>query len=183
MRVICQTVPGSPWMLYLRAKLPGLIEVVDPHKDAYGNYIRSLEIQGDEPAIHIEDDIILTTHFLAKAEAVIAEHPRDIIQFFSMRKDDATKGSRWDRQFSMNQCTYLPRYTALDIAAYAEPWRTRYPEHRRGGYDLMLRDWLKGRNEAYWLHVPSLVQHREAKSRISPRSSRRQSPTFQEPDL
>jgi hypothetical protein len=43
-----------------------------------------------------------------------------------------------------------------------------------------MADWLATRGERYWLHVPSLVQHRVVPSVINRRrSSRRQSVTFQ----
>lgn len=52
------------------------------------------------------------------------------------------------------------------------------------GLDLMVADWLKGRREKYWIHVPSLVQHRTLPSLIdSRRSTKRQSQTFEECQL
>ena len=49
------------------------------------------------------------------------------------------------------------------------------------GTDAMVRDFLKDRKEKYWIHCPSLVDHRQGKSVIDPRrSSKRQSFTFVE---
>ncbi len=45
----------------------------------------------------------------------------------------------------------------------------------------MVADFLKERHMRYYIHVPSLVEHRIGKSLIDPRrSSRRQSLTFRD---
>jgi hypothetical protein len=178
--VICQTVSWSPWMVYLRAKIPDLIEVVDTKRWAAHTFLECRHKQGDGPAIHIEDDIILTKDFRAKAEAVIATRPGEVIQFFSMRAADGVTGSRWDRAFLMNQCVYIPPGAAPSIVHFGVQWMLDHPENPNP--DSLLRDWLKARRQRYWLHVPSLVQHRHAPSRLGPRSTYRQSATFTDPD-
>jgi hypothetical protein len=154
-------------------------------------FVESFRRQGTDAAVHIEDDIILTRHFLSKVDAAVASHPHHVVQMFSIRKVDAVEGSRWDRDYMMNQCFYVPAGLAPQIVQFAEAWLARHPRRGTGpvnpredfGNDCMLRDFLKSRREAYWLHVPSLVQHRSAKSRLGPRSTKRQSPTFVDPDL
>ena len=178
--IICQTVPESPWMVYLRAKIPGLEVVCDQHRDAYNCFIEALTVQGDRAGLQIEDDIILTKNFFAKARAVIDQRPGVVINFFSLR-NDADKGPRWDRRFSMNQCTYYPAGYATQIAEFATRWER--PSGNRGYRDTMVRAFLNERDERHWLHTPSLVQHRSAPSRLGPRSTKRQSPTFTDPDL
>lgn len=177
--IVCQTVPDSPWMVYLRVKVPGLTVVEDQHGDAYLAFVDALRAQGDRAGLQIEDDIILTRGFFTKVAAVIAVRPAVVINFFSLR-DDAAKGPRWDRRFSMNQCTYYPAGYAAQIATFAETWAR--PPGSRGYRDSMVRAFLHARHEPHWLHTPSLVQHREAPSRLGPRSSHRQSPTFTDPD-
>ena len=190
MRVIVHTVPDSPWLDYLRQRLPQLEvcpdrtcapdRVGDARWFAYENYLDALALQGDDPAIQIEDDVILTRNFLEKAEAVIGVRPASIIQFFSMRQADREVGARWDRDFLSNLCTYIPAKIAPQLVAFGRAWERR-AEHP-GGYDLMVNDWLREYRQRYWIAVPNLVQHRIAKSRLGPRSSKRQSLTFVEPD-
>jgi hypothetical protein len=182
MRYIVQTVPGSPYLSYLQARIPGLDVVTDLTGNAMDTYLASLIRQGADSAVHLEDDIILTKDFEAKIEMVIRHRRASVVQCFSMRKADLTEKSRWDRTFSMNQCTYLPAGYAPLILAYAQHWCALHPEHPTG-YDLLLHDWLRSRKEPHWISVPSLVQHRIGPSRIGPRSSKRQSLTFTDPDL
>jgi hypothetical protein len=168
---------------YLREKIPDAEFCFDERKCAIDTFIRSLRMAGNDPAIHTEEDIILTRDFRAKAEAVIAERPNTVVQFFSMRKDDLRKGSRWDTDFLMNQCIYLPAGHSEALIRFHESW-----DGKRDGWDknpdCVVRDFLRSRREPYWIHVPSLVEHRVMKSAIdSRRSSKRQSLTFRDPDL
>ena len=181
MRVIVKTMPKRlEFVSYLKKCLPNLEVCMDEKKDAMDTFVRAMYMAGDDPAIHIEDDIILTQNFYKKALSVIRDKPFSIIQFFSMRKADLTVGSRWDNTFMMNQCHYHPPFYSKMIGDYSKVWH-RITEHPYG-YDTMMQDWLKGRKEKYWIHVPSLVEHRVAKSQIDPRrSSKRQSLTFTDP--
>ena len=181
MRVLVMTVPESPYLTYLRARIPQLEVVTDTTRSCLDTFIAQLDVIGPDPALRMQDDIILTMDFLAKATQEIHEHPTSVIQFFSMRADDVTVGSRWDRSYMMNQCCYLPHGYAVLLAEFAPKWRAKHPEHPNAD-DTMLNDWLRSRKEQYWLSVPSLVQHRVAKSRLGARSSKRQSPTFADPD-
>jgi hypothetical protein len=177
-------------MAYLRGKLPSMEVCTEEGFGIFPTFVESFRRQGMDAAVHIEDDIILTRDFVPKMEAVIAEHPKHIVQMFSIRKVDLAEGSRWDRDYMMNQCFYVPAGYGPQIVQFAEAWVARHPRRGTGrinpredfGNDCMLRDFLKARREAYWLHVPSLVQHRSAKSRLGPRSTKRQSPTFVDPD-
>jgi hypothetical protein len=115
---------------------------------AFDTYLDALRLQGQDAAIHLEDDIILTRDFLAKAGAVIAERPSAMIQFFSMRKADLTDGSRWDRAFLSNLCTYIPTRVAPQLVRFGARWPGRSADP--GGYDLMVRDWLATWRLRYW---------------------------------
>jgi hypothetical protein len=164
---------------YLRERLPEIEFCFDQRCDAMDTFLRALAMAGNDPVVHMEDDIILTTGFRGKLISVTDTFPGCVVQFFSMRKDDLIIGSRWDRNFIMGQCFYLPRGYSKDILRYSLNWprRTEHPT----GLDLMVNDFLRKRKEPYWLYVPSLVDHRVCKSQIDPRrSSRRQSRTFQQ---
>ncbi len=181
MRVVVMTVPESPYLQYLRMRIPQLEIVTDTTRCCLDTFVAQLHRIGPDAALRLQDDIVLTVDFLVKAEAEIRQFPNSVIQFFSMRKDDLTVGSRWDRNYMMNQCCYLPRGYAERLADFAQPWRALHPEHPNAD-DMVINAWLRSRREPYWLSVPSLVQHRVAKSRLGARSSRRQSPTFCDPD-
>lgn len=189
MRIIIRAVPSRLSMVeYLKKHLPQAEVLMDNNDPALDGKVkcmltfkRALAAAGRGACLHMEDDAVLTRDFAAKAEVAIAARPDRVIQFFSMRKDDATVGSRWDRSFMMTQCFYLPPLYSAAIVAHAPDWQARHPEHP-GGIDLLVADWLKRRKEAYWIHCPSLVDHRVAKSAASPgRSSKRQSKTFADP--
>lgn len=165
---------------YLIAEIPGLIVIQDTDKNAMTTFLDALHCVGNGAAVHIEDDIVLTKNFTYKLDKVIQSLPYSVIQFFSMRKADIEVGGRWEygRTFMMNQCFYLPPDYSKMIFRYYENWDKK--EIHPTGYDLLMADFLKERKEKYWIHVPSLVQHRQVKSLINPRrSTKRQSITFE----
>jgi hypothetical protein len=168
---------------YLRGKLPALEVVFDTTRHSPDTFCAALKLAGTDPILLLEDDIVLTRDFLPKVEAVRRQLHRHVINFFSMRKADLSVGSRWDRSYLMAQCTYYPPRYAASLLAFAPGWRATRPQDERGGSDTMVNAWLRAIRQPYWLSVPSLVQHRNAKSRLGPRSSHRQSPTFVDPDL
>jgi hypothetical protein len=181
MRIIIRGVPTrKAYIAYLKRHLPNAEWCMDQKQDAMDTFLRALEMAGDEPCIHMEDDAILCRGFEEKVKAVIAERPHDLINFFSRRKDDLDKGSRYDYRFSYNICFYLPEFYSADILRYYEKWEDK-GQHPTG-YDLMMDDWLRERSERHWIHVPSLVDHWEGKSSIDRRrNSKRQSYTFSDP--
>ena len=183
MRIIIRAVPGEreEHVVYLLNHLPDHVEVLyDRTRNAMITFLAAMEMAGDDPCVHLEDDVVLTKDFYPKLLNVIPSRPSNIIQFFSMREMDRVGGSRWDTNFSMNQCTYLPRMYSRMILEYYPEWEGK--KKNPTAYDYLINDWLKTRQERYWLHVPSLVDHRVAKSLINPRrSSKRQSLTFEDP--
>ena len=166
---------------YIRKHLPEAEVIWDVlYRNALQNFLTALHYTRDEPSIHMEDDSILTQDFLIKIEAEIAKRPNEVIQFFSMRQADIDVGSRYDNNFVMGQCFYLPANYPSQIAKFCSTW-DRLDEHPTG-LDLMINDFLKSRKERYWLHAPSLVDHRVCVSMIDKRrSSKRQSKTFVDP--
>ncbi len=179
-RFIMRLMPErAVWLPEIREQIPHLEVVHDLTRNEMETFLRALTEVGRDPIVMLEDDIQLTGDFRTNIEPVIAAHPKNVMQFFSLRKNDAEKGSRWmsGSTYLMNQCCYLPAGYAEQIYAYYPVW----PSRRRDGTgtDTIIANWLASRREKYWLHVPSLVQHRVAKSMIDPRrSSKRQSVTF-----
>lgn len=167
----------EPFIAYLTQELPHAEWCFDQKRNAMDTFLRALEMAGSQSAVHMEDDTILCDGFVQKLEAAIAQHPHHVVQFFSMRSADLTVGSRWDGDFMMGQCFYLPPGYSEQIRNYYEYWPNK--EKHPTGLDTMVCDWLKFRRMKYWLHVPSLVDHRDCKSLINPRrSTKRQSKTF-----
>jgi len=181
-RLIVRTCAGREhFAAQLRALLPDAEWCHDTKRNAMQTYLAALAMAGNDPVVIMEDDILLTRNFRAKLESAIAEHPINVIQFFSMRKADLTAGSRWDRNFMMNQCVYLPPFLAAELLAWAKALHDITV--RWQGTDSLLRDFLYSRKEKHWIHVPSLVNHAIAVSQIDKRrSSKRQSFTFADPE-
>jgi len=182
-KIIIKAVPQRQDCIdYLSRHLPDALFCMDEKQDAMDTLLRSLEMAKNEPCIHMEEDIIITKDFLSKAIKVITTKPFNVIQFFSMRKKDIEVGSRWDRNFLMNQCFYAPPQYSGQIKDFAEKWIILNKPDKGHGTDTMIRDFFKVRREDYWIHCPSLVDHRVMKSAIDPRrSSKRQSFTFVDP--
>tara|TARA_R100001163_G_C5000330_1_gene149695 strand:+ start:214 stop:765 length:552 start_codon:yes stop_codon:yes gene_type:complete len=178
MRIIIRAVEERGHFIdYLKKHLPQAEWCFDEKRDAMHTFLKGMRMANDDPCIHMEEDIVLTKNFLQKATKVISQKPFHLIQFFSMRKDDIRVGSRFDTKFMMNQCHYNPPTYSRKIADFWEIWDKKIDDPV--GYDLMMQDFLKSRKEKYWISVPSLVDHRVAKSIIDPRrSSKRQSLTF-----
>lgn len=174
----------SPWVDYLQERLPDASVIWDARHHALETFLRALARAGKAPALHIEDDVILTRDFRVKTEAVIREHADMPVQFFSLARKRDVLGARLEpgRSFMMGQCFYLPAGMSAELLEYADTW-SGIKEHPTG-LDFMVRDYLRAKRLRYWLHIPSLVQHRAGTSLINPRRARtRQSPTFTDPDL
>lgn len=175
-RIILRTCPGrEEFADYLKAALPDAEFLKDQRQNPGLSFIGAMRAAGPDAVLHMEDDVILTSNFREKVEAVIAKLPKTMIQFFGIRGADLTVGSRWDTRFLWTQCFYMPPGWSAEIVRYFPTWRG----DKLHNYDSMVGHWLNENRLRYWIHVPSLVQHREAKSAIDPRrSSKRQSKTF-----
>lgn len=170
----------------LKADLPAANIVLDQFSNNCGltsqqrcflNFEYALKLAGQFAAVHMEDDVELTSNFHDKLSAEIVKRPDVLIQFFSIRPKDLELGSRWDNNFLMGQCFYVPPTMGLKILTFSRTWtkRAQFP----GGPDLMVRDFLKAHAIKYWLHVPSLVQHKRITSARNKKCTFiRQSPTF-----
>jgi hypothetical protein len=165
---------------YFKA-IPGVIMCCDVDHNAMHTFKASLELAGDAPCVHMEDDIILCRDFVRRVEDEISKRPDDVIQFFSMRKDDLEIGSRYINggSFCMGQCFYLPEGMSAELLEFMAGWG-RYKEHPTGLDSPLMSDFFKVKKIKYWNVCPNLVDHKIGKSRIDPRrSSRRQSFTFE----
>lgn len=184
-RIIVKAVPErQPYIDYLKKNLPQAEFCMDEKRDAFDTWNRAMEMAGSDECVHMEEDVIITKHFYKKLCDAIKEKPFHIIQFFSMRKADLTVGSRWDKNFLMNQCTYYPYQYSKFIRDYWDVW-SKIPgklEKHPNGTDQMVCDWIRATKLKYWIHIPNLVDHRVGKSEIDPRraSTNRQSLTFKD---
>ena len=184
---------------YLQERLPDLEVCWDTQGDAMMTFLAALRMSGDGPTLHLEDDVLLTEGFLGKVRAGIEvarkegeriSHPHPLVQFFSMRKADMGTGSRWDRRFLANCCWYAPPGFDRELLAFFPTWAPRNATGRHStmtysgrcaGTDTMVQAFLRERREPYWIHCPSLVQHRIGRSAVGPRSGNRQSASFRDP--
>ena len=130
--------------------------------DTFRLLLQQVVADGDGEFVIMQDDIQLTKDWREKAEAIIAEHPGQIVQFFSMESSDKAKelGSR-ERPadtFISNLCVRFPAGYASQLLEYSFQFVEDYPKFKTAD-DFVVRYWLKKRREAYWLHYPNLVQH------------------------
>lgn len=185
-RVLLMGVPWAQKRIHniglIKRQVPDLEIVWDEKEDPFDTWTRLLEIAGDDPIIVLEDDVVLAPEWQTRVEEAIAEHPHDVIQFFSVKKKDAKEGSRWmpGSSFLMNQCHYFPAGDAARLRVFLDHWQQMDPEYARTGHDEGTARWLQSEKRRYWLHVPSLVQHESWVSEINSRRPRnRQSATFE----
>jgi hypothetical protein len=150
--------------------------VWDTRRNAYENFLDACRYAQGIGAVHLEDDVTLTSEWRAKVEAVIAAHRDEVVQFYSDRKADLEVGSRRDRgrTFMAACCFYVPGRLGVPLLKYALDWPNRPlgPNPGRAGVDVMIAAFLAAEGESYWLHVPSLVQHNAWRSAINPRRPR-----------
>jgi hypothetical protein len=144
--------------------------VWDVTHDGAETFRTALAMASGIGAIHLEDDIRLTSAWRPKIESVIAEHGDSVIQFFSLRGADTSVGSRWmaGRDFCWAQCFYVPGRLSAGLVAHYDHWLT-VPSRRHQLFDLVVGDYLRSIKERYWLSVPNLVEHQPWLSAVNPR--------------
>jgi hypothetical protein len=142
--------------------------VWDVSHDGHETLMTALRMAVSIPAIHLEDDIVLTSRWREKIEAVIAEHPDVVCQFFSRRKADLEVGSRWQpgRDWVNAQCFYMPARLSRGLVDFLPGWQAATDKPIL--FDLGIAAYLKERKERYWLSCPSLVDHRVWRSAANP---------------
>lgn len=163
----------------LKKAIPNLVVMTDYNHDAMGNFLNAMRYT-DEPSVHLEDDIELCDDFVEKIKEAVNMYPDKIINFFSLRKKDYQLQKPYEElgsKFMMNQCNYIPKGFASQIADYYKIWE-RKAEHPTG-YDILMADWMKSKKMKYIQWFPHLVNHLECKSLINPkRSSKRTDKNF-----
>lgn len=149
--------------------------------NAMETFMKSIEMSKDSDCLNLEDDIVLCDNFLKKVEAVINRHPNKVITFFTLKNRPMGENIESGRTFCMNQCVYMPKWFNQMLLKYQPIWMlSERGKANPTGYDYLMGDLLSQIGQTYILYQPSLVQHMEMKSRITPtRSTKRQSKTFE----
>ena len=162
---------------HILPQVPGALVHYDRERWPTKAFIQTLRMAEGEPHVHMEDDIILTRNFQSKVEAAIAQHPDQVISFFSLRhlSGDPLVCDPGDLTVP---CVYLPGDVTREVVSYWEDGMARK------GYewqycDFMTMDCLRKYRRSIVVWNPSLVQHRPGDSSISPRNKVRVSPTFE----
>lgn len=149
---------------------------------AWFNYVRNLELAGEDACVQLEDDIILCDDFKNKIQKAISEYPDYLIQFFSMRKKDIEVGTRFEPggNFLMHQCYYLPKGMAKKIREYSDKFY-ELTDCFFAPNDVCTREFLRENKLKYVIYCPNLVDHMEERSKVDKRrSTKRQSKTFKQ---
>ena len=190
MKFIVQAVHRrKPVVDYLQRHIPGLQVIWDTSGSASRGYLNVLRAAGAEPAVTLEDDIIITKGFVPKILNAIEKKPKDLIQFHSRTLDDIRKGSRYRNGLSFfnRQCLYLPAGFAETICKYGSTHSCFDPGSPAPSFDYVFQDFLKKELKRYWVSIPSLVDHLPDRSAIDPRRGRygkqRQARVFEDPEL
>lgn len=160
-------------------QIPEAIVYWDDEHDPMKSYLHVCKnIIGDNPAVLLEDDVILTSDFKKKIENVISRYPDMLINFFSLSKKFLKPHLKKGRYHCMAQCEYYPAGFGTEVYEAYKIWDKKDSDPTATDF---LAGFAWGNNKDYMIWCPSLVQHRECKSVIDPRrSSKRQSVTFEE---
>lgn len=156
-----QAVPWEPARtriaVDLHAATGGTI-IWDKTFDPLDTWMDMLAAAGDEPALMLEDDIVLAPAWRQRVEEVIAKHGDRMILFFSMLEEEGP--GRWmpSSKYYGTLCAYFPAGYAAQILEFA---KTLPHAQFRIKHDQIAGRWLGRRGEKFWLEVPSLVQHRD----------------------
>lgn len=154
---------------YLLKMIPNLEVVWDKERNGAETFYRSLEQVGYDDAVHLEDDIILTSNFVEKIEAAISKNAEVVNQFFSMRKADLEIGSRYDSNFLAGLCWYSPPHFSKLLKSYIDSryGKNDFIEQYKKKHDCIIQEFMSAvKQPKYWVHVPSLVDHRIGKSAV-----------------
>jgi len=121
-RIIVQAVASRRWMVdELRLRCPSIEVVYEDGRGVVSTFNRSLDLAGEDESIHFEDDCLPCSDFESKAVSIIRNHPGFVIQFFSMRKSDISKGPglRAPSSFLFNVGFYMPKGMASRLASFS----------------------------------------------------------------
>lgn len=171
---------------YLSHRIRDLVEVWDTTERGWWWTMLDALRFTDGPAVHLEDDVLLTRDFEAKVDAALEGHEHEVVQLFSQLDGESRYSQGWIMRggFVGAQCFYLPAGYGPMIATFVgdHDIRQQHPH----GPDLAVGAFLEARSESYWIHSPSLVQHDVLPSGVFPTrrfAKPRTSPTFVDPDV
>lgn len=124
--------------------------------------------------LHIEDDaeIAVGARAALEADAKLCGSAK-VVSFFSIRR---RTGLCYERGLSFTVCVAVRSDVAQGFAAWYPGWLAQHPEHRHAS-DIALSTYSLGN---CWTRYPSLAQHLPVPSALGPRSTHRQSPTYNE---
>ncbi len=135
----------------------GRVHVPENEQDRFSTFLTALGKAEGDAALHMESGVRVNGKFRSVVEDVILEDPHRMVQFFSMRKKDLTEGSRWDRNFMMTTCFYLPSGWSEELLDYLPRWREIQKASRAIHYDEGIADWVKETGRKFWIHCPNPV--------------------------
>jgi hypothetical protein len=163
------------WARELQAQLPGAELIEDTTHSVLDTGLRALQRLDGRDGLLLEDDIILTSRFQQKLDWLVRSHPGVLISGFSKR---TRRSADWmpGNTFFSALCLYFPWSVADGFSRWMDnEQRYRHWRHlnedkgvRGGSFDTPLRQYLGDHGLRYWLAVPNLVQHRNARSVIRP---------------
>ena len=187
MLYIIQAVPERlDHVEYMMSRLPGARLYVDRRKKATTAFIRSMLLAGDQPHVHLQDDIWFVKDFDRKINEAVSQHPDDIINFYpGMSKAPWEKHWRTGSRFQCLPCTYFPANFSRGFAQWCAENQNGYPDNpewRENADDSTLQLYLKSLRLKYLCWWPPLVQHRLGKSMLG-HARGRQTPFVTEDQL
>ena len=117
MKMVITAVPERVgYIAYLQEKLPNADWIIDNQKrGAMNSFLKALKTLDNDCGLLMQEDIILCENFDTRVQEQIDLRPEYFINFYSMRNDDLTIGSRWDNNFIANLCFYIPKNHANAI--------------------------------------------------------------------
>jgi hypothetical protein len=182
MKYIIQNVPERDISILLD-QLNNVSVYVDTNKKPLESFIRTLRLAGDDNALYMEDDIILSKDFINDTNNFISLNSDNVINFWTLKKSIKKTTLMPPSSFMSNLCVYFPNNHIIGLINFYNKGWNRIEEHPTG-MDLLVRDYLISTKTKYWLYQPSLVQHKKLVSAINPKRSKyRQSITFKDENI
>jgi len=159
----------------LMKETDGII-VWDEQQNAMHTFQLLLErvvMNGDGAFMILQDDVRLAENWGERVRAVLSERGNGVVQFFSMNPNEPLLGSRYaaGATFIGNLCVYLPAGYASQLLQYIPTFLERYPQFKTAD-DFVIRYFLRGRREEFWIQSPSLAQHEPWVSAINAKRPR-----------
>jgi hypothetical protein len=135
--------------------------LVDKEKKPVDSFIEQLKYISQYDSVLLEDDLILCEDFQNKIEAVIAQYPNDIINFFYRPFEYFS--THYITTYAWNQCTYYPKGVAMEVATAMEAVRKSLPDIQ---YDILEGNAMNMLGMTHVVYRPCLVQHIDESSLI-----------------